>query len=311
MKVVSVFGGLGSQMFKYAFYLAIKQKCDDECLIDSTLHLGVKYPFLIDSVFGEKAPDIQDRLSEKQKEAIKNGEESYIDCCLQYLTSIGKTTYFILGTKHLYKKPPVPALRALQQKALYVLHFMGINFRFDIDDVLDAPIAYYNEYYHVSDEHFKFCRDAILEAFTFPAISDDSNLSVSRDMDKENSVAFHVRRTDYSSVNKKLMKREFYRKAVGFIKSKEKDATFYIFSDDMEWCRNNLPELGLSESDKITYVDWNSGENSFRDMQLMTHCKHNIISNSSFSWWGYYLSKRENKLVCAPEGYWPGVENHF
>ncbi len=311
MKVVSVFGGLGSQMFKYAFYLAIKEKCNDECLIDTSHHIGVNYPFLIDRLFGKKDDDIVQRLTDKQKEDIKHNKKSYIDCCLEYLTSIGQTTYYVLGTKHIYNKAPIPILRIIQQKILYALHFAGIRFRFDIDDVLNPKIVYYNEYFHVSDEHFTFCKDIILEAFSFPEFSDEKNITIAQEMQNENSVAFHVRRTDYSRVNKKLMKRQFYQKAVGLIKEYEPNSTFYVFSDDMNWCRSNLEELGLSKKDKVLFIDWNSGKNSFRDMQLMTYCKHNIISNSAFSWWGYYLSKRTNKIVCAPIGFWEDVKNHF
>lgn len=68
-----------------------------------------------------------------------------------------------------------------------------------------------------------------------------------------------------------------------------------IFSDNIEWCRANL-----SMEDAL-YVDWNNGVDSWQDMYLMSLCKHNIIANSSFSWWGAWLNENPNKIVIAPK----------
>jgi hypothetical protein len=69
---------------------------------------------------------------------------------------------------------------------------------------------------------------------------------------------------------------------------------FYIFSNDIEWCRANL------QLKNVMFIDWNSDKESYKDMLLMSHCKHNIIANSSFSWWGAYLNMNPNKRVVAP-----------
>ena len=74
-----------------------------------------------------------------------------------------------------------------------------------------------------------------------------------------------------------------------------------IFSNDIEWCKENSRIFGLDYSkDQVYFVDWNIGEDSFRDMQLMTHCKHGIITNSSFGWWGAYLIQNPNKITISP-----------
>ncbi len=131
-------------------------------------------------------------------------------------------------------------------------------------------------------------------------------------MKQGNSVALHVRRGDHMYDNGDLFQRGYYQKSVGYIKEHtDTKQTFYLFSDDLEWCLENLETLGLEESDQIVPVNWNHGESSFRDMQLMTYCQHHIIPISSFSWWGYYLSDNRDKIVCAPEGYWLDVEHHF
>ena len=71
--------------------------------------------------------------------------------------------------------------------------------------------------------------------------------------------------------------------------------SYYIFSDDIAWVKENLP------LQNAVYIDWNTDEDSWQDMMLMSHCKHHIICNSTFSWWGAWLNPRENKTVIMPE----------
>ena len=150
------------------------------------------------------------------------------------------------------------------------------------------------------------------ETFRVPDFVKEQNREIAGRMMEGNSVALHVRRGDHMYDNGDLFQSGYFAKAVNFIKNYTKEKQiFYIFSGEMEWCREHLRELGLDDSDEVVYVDWNCGEESFRDMQLMTYCQHNILPISSFSWWGYYLSNAKNKIVCAPKGYWLEVEHHF
>ena len=82
-----------------------------------------------------------------------------------------------------------------------------------------------------------------------------------------------------------------------------KNPYFFIFSNDIEWCQENI------KLENSYYVDWNTGENSYKDMQLMSLCKHNIIPNSTFSWWGAWLNKNPNKIVIAPEKWFNECSN--
>lgn len=126
-----------------------------------------------------------------------------------------------------------------------------------------------------------------------------------------NSVAIHVRRGDflspkYNNILGNIATLAYYRKALDIIKSKISDPYFFVFSDDMIWCKTvlNLPE-------KTVYVDWNKGKDSFLDMYLMTFTKANIIANSTFSYWGAYLNKN-TPIVVYPEkwinaDYYPNI----
>jgi len=115
-----------------------------------------------------------------------------------------------------------------------------------------------------------------------------------------NSVSIHVRRGDYVTLKNAsefhgLCSVEYYHSAVESIDAKE-NAELFIFSDDIEWCRQNL-----KFSFPVTYVSHSFG--SAWDMYLMSLCSHNIIANSSFSWWAAWLNTNPNKKVIAPQ-YW-------
>ncbi|MBS1651511.1 MAG: alpha-1,2-fucosyltransferase [Bacteroidetes bacterium] len=113
-----------------------------------------------------------------------------------------------------------------------------------------------------------------------------------------NSLSLHVRRGDYVALQSAndfhgLCSEMYYNNAVTLIKNKHAINTIFVFSDDIQWCTNNL------KFDTTTiFVETNS---HFCDLHLMSLCKHNIIANSSFSWWAAWLNKNEAKTVIAPK----------
>ena len=116
-------------------------------------------------------------------------------------------------------------------------------------------------------------------------------------INKSNSVSLHVRRGDYLNLkNIGVLDVDYYIKAVEYIRKNVEKPTFYIFSDDLEWCKNSLGFL-----DDCIYVDWTQTE--IDDLKLMSFCRHNIIANSSFSWWGAWLNQNPKKTVIAPKGW--------
>ena len=114
---------------------------------------------------------------------------------------------------------------------------------------------------------------------------------------KSNSVSIHVRRGDYLNLKDiGILGLEYYATAVEYIRKNVANPTFYIFSDDLEWCKNSLGLL-----DDCIYVDGTQTE--IDDLKLMSFCRHNIIANSSFSWWGAWLNQNPKKTVVAPKGW--------
>lgn len=144
----------------------------------------------------------------------------------------------------------------------------------------------------------------IREAFVFPEITDEKNQKGIDEIRSCNSVAIHARRGDMLSQNAYCYKYGYFKKAVKFIKKRVENPVFYIFTDpgSMDWCRENGDIFALDfTKDKINFVTWNSGENSFRDLQLISECKHCIFTESSFGFWGAWLNKNPNKITIAPD----------
>ena len=148
--------------------------------------------------------------------------------------------------------------------------------------------------YWQSGRYFIDIEDTIRRDFRFPLSDNPRNLELTEQMQKEMSVSIHVRRGDYLG-GFPVMDMQYYNPAVDYFRTKYRLVHFYVFSKDMDWCRNNL------KGDDISYVDWNIGKESIFDMYLMTQCKHNIIANSSFSWWGAWLNQYDGREVIAPK----------
>lgn len=149
-----------------------------------------------------------------------------------------------------------------------------------------------------------FVKDEIAEAFRFPDFKDEKNLEMAEFLKGCNSVAIHARRGDMLGCNGYCYKYGYFRRAVSYIKKHVENPVFVFFCDpgSVEWCKQNANIFNLDfYKDKVYFVDWNKGEESYRDMQLMAHCKHAIITNSSFGWWGAYFIENPNKITISPK----------
>lgn len=317
MKVISMLGGLGSQMFKYAFMLELKSL--DDCYIDTIPYrlMEMWNGYELERIFGIHERDISEYIEDKEIKQFKKKNINYKTAAKINMERMnkGKPILFIFRG-YLY---PQTTRKMLLWSTLTYNKFKRIIRRNNIEQDRYPFLyktclfsIYYDEFNHTSDmyigrgkhkEYFK-------EIFTFPEFNNSKNAKCAEAMKRKESVALHIRRSDHMYDNQKLFDENYFKKSVSYIRERSCDPVFYIFSDETDWCRNNLEQLGLTR-EEVVFVDWNKGEDSFRDMQLMTYCKHNILAISSFSWWGYYLSIRKNKIVCAPNGYWLEVPTHF
>jgi hypothetical protein len=121
-------------------------------------------------------------------------------------------------------------------------------------------------------------------------------------------VSLHIRRGDYTlaAEGNIALPMSYYDRAIAMICERVGDPTFFVFSDDIAFARANLPS-GLH----TVFVDHNDDHSSHEDLRLMSACRHHIIANSSFSWWGAWLNPRQDKLVFAPKHWLLSAETHF
>lgn len=270
MKIVNILGGLGNQMFEYAMYLALKDAHPQEdirCCTRSFSGYGLHNGYELERIFGIKV-----------KEAS--------------LWQLAKLAYPFWNYRTWQVMRHWLPTRKRMTRGTTKIPFK--------EEELERKDSVFYDGYWQNERNFKHIRQKVLKAFVFPKIEDEQNLDLCKILQNTNSVSCHVRRGDYlKEPNFCVCTPYYYVQAVKKMNELVNPDLYCIFSDDIEWCKENL--AALCKGKKIVYVDWNKGENSYRDMQLMSLCKHNIIANSSFSWWGAWLNKNPHKIVIAPE----------
>ena len=155
--------------------------------------------------------------------------------------------------------------------------------------------------YYQSEKYFKNYENEIKNLFTSYEV--ELSDTVSEILKKENTCSIHVRRGDFLKHpdHHPAQNLNYFMKAT---KEMPRDSVFLIFSDDIEWCKNNFPKI----PNKFYFIE---GNRDYEDLYIMSRCKNNIICNSTFSWWGAWLNKNDNKIVVAPSNWFgPAYANH-
>lgn len=153
---------------------------------------------------------------------------------------------------------------------------------FDFESTYNSDYHYFCDGYWQDPDYFKAYRSEILSYIDF---------KVDHAFDFANSCSLHVRRGDYVGLQEAhpLQDLNYYKNAIEEINPQ---GNIFVFSDDIEWCKSNL------KFDKLIFMENNS---NIQDLKLMSLCNHNIIANSTFSWWGAWLNQHEDKKICAPK----------
>jgi len=281
MIIVSLFGGLGNQMFQYAcgkaiaMKLGVELKLDLSLVVDRTPRENFTYRDYELAVF-----NIQDKIATE-------------DEVRAYIPNLWNSTEL---QRQLYR-----VKRFLTQRAFF-REKLKFRFNEDIDSVSDNSYIYG---YFQTERYFEDLRIELLERFSLRNQLDEVNATILRQMQLENSVSIHVRRGDYTNSPFTLLGvDDYYRKAVDFIIANVDNPVFYVFTNDQEWVEENFKTLEISKS----IVTINSGNQSYKDMILMSNCKHNICANSSFSWWGAWLNTNVDKVVITPNNWFNTTE---
>ncbi|MDI5895622.1 alpha-1,2-fucosyltransferase [Flavobacterium algoritolerans] len=266
MKIVRIIGGLGNQMFQYAFYKKLKEKYSDvKCDINGyetyTLHTG----FSLQKYF-----DVQLDFA------------SYSE--VNSLTSIYKKDFFSKVFRKIFKN----------KKS----HIEEIDFD---QSICDKRGSLYLDGYWQSDNYFGDL-EALRKDFEFKNIPQlDDNISDS--IQSSNSVSLHVRRGDYVGNSVYAQQgQEYYVNAMTKLSELVENPVFYVFSDNIKWAEETLLSGYKSQFSIVFYNKENGSE--IDDLHKMSLCKHNIIANSSFSWWGAWLNSNLNKIVIYPRNWY-------
>jgi hypothetical protein len=145
--------------------------------------------------------------------------------------------------------------------------------------------------------------DEIRKDFTFVHPPSSQNQTTITMIQNSESVSVHIRRWDYLQWNNihyhGVCSLEYYQQAIHHIQWSISNPRFFFFSDDIQWVKENIK---TGNQDDV-YVDHNTGDQSREDMRLMSLCKHNIIANSSFSWWGAWLNTNNKTIIIAPKNW--------
>lgn len=273
MKIVNVIGGLGNQMFQYAFACYLKHQFpNEEILLDTHhfVHYKLHNGYELNRVF----PNLSIPIASKEQ--------------------VKKLTRYI----------PHYKLSRLARKLLPVLKTEYLEkeiYTFD-ETIGVASGDYYYEGYWQAIPYCNAVKQRILEEFCFPQ-TNTYNMQMATMIQSTQSVGIHIRRGDYLNLPEftGICDLDYYRQAITQIMSKNTACEFVIFSNDINWCRDNIEPL-LSGA-PVYYVDGNRGADSCWDIYLMSQCENLIIANSSFSWWAAFLNQRVKK-VYAPKVWW-------
>ncbi len=285
MIVVNIKGGLGNQFFQYALGRSLSIVHKKELKLEAFSYEGnVADPQKGIRTFGLSNFNIKAQIATKE-DLLPFKNYFRID-------KIGKFYKLINLLK------PLP-----YYKKKYLVEPKRLWWHFD-KNILEAPIAdpVYIKGFWQTEKYFIEIEKEIRQELMVKTPPDEINSKFLREIDESNSVAIHIRHGDNSNAvaaQHGVLPLNYYHQAMAEIVKKVDNPRFYIFSDDPDWVRENL-KLAFD----CVYVSHNNDENNFEDMRLMSQCKHHIIGNSTFSWWGAWLGKKAGQIVFAPKCYY-------
>ena len=276
MIVTHLFGGLGNQLFQFATGKGLAERLGVELRLDARYFDKPRPDALCIHHFGHKTKDV----------VRKNLPAMRQDGLIPYIAAkLRGTTYNVFKETGLAYDP---AFEALEDNT-------------------------YLKGYWQSERYFRDQSDAVRASLAVVTPPTADNILVLKEYDTCFPVSLHVRRGDYVS-NAKFNAThgtcdlDYYRRAADLVAERcKQDVIFYAFSDEPDWVRDNLR---LPHQMRI--VSHNGPEHNYEDIRLMSHCRHHIIANSSFSWWGAWLNPNADKMVVTPSRWFadPAMQKH-
>ena len=308
MIIVEINGGLGNQVLEYALYLFLKEKRKDVKLTNYKMaHLLVKNSpiherkLLLETVFTVSPAEY---ATDKEVLKVADYRRDIFSRVRRRILRMPKKTLVNLYVLRFNKMSHIRDQYALIPRIKRKLGFKRketnrrVLMMRQLDELMLMKDAFVVGFYENLD-FLKDIEDKVRSELTFKNPLDDRNQAIANQManEAEMPVSIHVRRGDYLKDSFRIILSEkYYVPAMNYFTDRfgSENVHFYCFSDDIPWCRENL------KADKITFIDWNTGDDSYRDMQLMSLCKHNIIANSTFSSAAAWLNTNKDKIAICP-----------
>lgn len=260
MIIVRIQGGLGNQLFQYSLYESFRAKGMETKTDISTFLDGRETRALELAKLGLEF----DVAAKQELHSLYADDARITDRVLRYLT--GKKKY-------------------IKEK------------QYDFNPhILQTTDGFLNGYWQ-SEQYFESVGSKIREQICFQNTDTETIRNRETQIAQSNSVSIHVRMGDYlqqSEIYGNICTKEYYQKAIQYISERVENPVFYVFSDEPEKAAEMLADY------EFYAITENSGVDSYKDMYLMSCCKHHIIANSTFSWWGAWLDKKPDKIVVTP-----------
>lgn len=271
--IVRIWEGLGNQLFQYAYARALSEK-------------GLDVRLDMDKTYDEVFPKI--RSHDRRQNSIQNFNLALPEIDVE---KYGKYKYI--------------KRECLKDKVIFHLAVRGLwNYKFYEEVVSQysrksACIRgnYYVKGWFQEERYFQHIRQELLKELT-PKKKIRISRELRREIDYEESVALHVRRGDYVRTRNAL-NLSYYKNAIAYIKEHCQNPHILFFSDDLSWVRKNF-----GKEENYIYVNEDGRLKDYEELLVMSKCKSNIISNSTFSWWGAWLNRNSEKIVIAPRNCW-------
>jgi len=278
MIIVRLLGGLGNQMFQYAFGRKLAH-----------LH-HTNIGFELDGLFAGE--DIRSEY----KLNIFGIEQPRIPFA-QTIKHRRKTMYKSTLLNNIYKKI----------YGYVDIHELG-HFAFNENFIKNSAQNAYVRGLWQSEKYFQDISGIIRSELQIKIPPNSSNQKIIDEINlSENAISLHIRRGEFANKNQYndtigTIDMSYYDNAISLLVKKYNNTEFFIFSDDIAWCKTEFNNLDRP----ITFIDFNDALTDYEDLRLMSLCKHNIIANSTFSWWGAWLNQNPDKIVIAPKKWFSG-----
>jgi hypothetical protein len=265
--------GLGNQLFQYAAGRALAERLGAQLILDCTPRWSNPRKFSLDRF------SIRAQLVHDAPHPIR----------VRRFRLSGTLGRWITNTFH--------------NAFPHIIHIAGHRYALDYEKQLFEYDAHFERLsgsiyltgWRQSYRYFDRISNTIRSDLTFASEASGTNERWLSAIKHTNSVCVHVRRGDYLQQDFGICSTTYYARAMQIIRDRTEGPHFFVFSDDLPWCHNHLAEKNLH------FVDGNGPDDAADELRLMAACRHHIIANSTFSWWGAWLAEHSDQTVVAPD----------